>query len=87
MVFSQFSYARLLLNGWPTSVNVNYNNNVSSQQTERLRTISVITNVAENQKFISRFSSFDSMLILPKGISKKIAAVTNIIANKLINLK
>lgn len=80
LFFWQFSHSQILLNEGPSSVNLNPNNNNNPSQTERLRAISVITDIEENQKFISRLSSVDSMLILPKGISKKIGAVRYTIA-------
>ncbi len=81
LLVSHFSYSQLLLNEGSNALTLNpNNNNVSPQQTERLRAISVISDVEENEKFISRLSSVDSMLILPKGISKKIGAVRYTIA-------
>jgi hypothetical protein len=80
LLFSQLIFSQETINEGQSAVLNNPNNNVGPDQSERLRAISIVNDVEENKKFISKLNSVDSMLILPKGISKKIGAVRYTIA-------
>lgn len=80
LLFSQLLFSQESITEGQSAVLNSPNNNGGPDQSERIRAISIINDVEENQKFISKLNSVDSMLILPKGISKKIGAVRYTIA-------